>query len=220
MHWTCASGQSSKNAADDAVFPLGHGGRPHWGTSGALQRFIPLQTLLVGARLIVRLCQTAAFDYAGTPADDAIFRQAMSDTLSGPANATQLVTTGGGGGVAGGSSGSTGSGSVTLQSHQLPTQRRLCGQSTAAAASVSLQVGCPFSAHICSRCTLPVRYPPAIAARPAGLSATARTLAQAPGILISPVLASHCQLFLSQAPSLVFCARLPAAPVVSPASHS
>ena len=55
----------------------------------------------------------AGFDSASTLTDDAVFRQAMSDTLSGPVNATELVTTGGGNGS---SSDDSGGSTVTLQS--------------------------------------------------------------------------------------------------------
>lgn len=73
----------------------------------------------------------AAFDYATAPLDDAVFRRAMADTLSGPANATELVTTGssGSGSGSGSSGGGGGGGIVTLQAGG----RRLSAASTAAA---------------------------------------------------------------------------------------
>jgi hypothetical protein len=87
-----------------------------------------------------------------TPQDDVVFRQAMFDTLSGPADATELVTTGGGS-----SSSSNGSNStVTLQS-ALPGRRlqeagsRLQRQPARhlSAATPAVQVHLLFYACIC-----------------------------------------------------------------------
>ena len=61
----------------------------------------------------------AGFDSASNPTDDAVFRQAMSDTFMGPANATELGMTGDGGS----GDGSGGNSVVTLPSVALPGRR-------------------------------------------------------------------------------------------------